>query len=199
LERLSEGENNSFVLLTEIGKRIGVSAFDLIYLRSAEIVNYLKTNQKVSKSIIDERQLPFGMISYNKKTDFYFGTDYKKLVSKLKLQKIKSTNVRGQVAYPGMVKGTACIVKTDEELKKLKKGQVLIAKMTTPDYIFAMQMSAAVVTDFGGVTSHASVVSRELAKPCVIGTGNGTSVFKDGDLVEVDANKGIVRKVKSQK
>ena len=74
-----------------------------------------------------------------------------------------------------------------------KKGEILVTRMTTPDYIFAMQKAAAIVTDVGGVTCHASVVSRELRKPCVMGCRNATKILKTGDRVEVDANQGVVR------
>jgi len=65
--------------------------------------------------------------------------------------------------------------------------------MTTPDFMPAMQKAAAFVTDEGGITCHAGIVARELKKPCVIGTKIATQVFKDGDLVEVDAGQGTVR------
>ena len=67
--------------------------------------------------------------------------------------------------------------------------------MTTPDFVPAMRNAAAIVTDEGGVTSHAAIVSREMNKPCIIGTKIATQVFKDGDVVEVDAEKGVVRKL----
>jgi pyruvate,water dikinase len=65
--------------------------------------------------------------------------------------------------------------------------------MTRPEYISAMKKAAAIVTDEGGITCHAAIVSRELKKPCIIGTKIATKVLKDGDLVEVDADKGIVK------
>jgi pyruvate,water dikinase len=77
----------------------------------------------------------------------------------------------------------------------VKKGEILIASMTRPEFLPAMQKAAAFVTDEGGITSHAAIVSREMKKPCIIGTKIATKVFKDGDMVEVDANKGIVRKL----
>ena len=67
--------------------------------------------------------------------------------------------------------------------------------MTTPDFVPAMRRAAAIVTDEGGVTCHAAIIARELKKPCVVGTKHATQIFKDGDMVEVDANAGIVRKV----
>lgn len=67
--------------------------------------------------------------------------------------------------------------------------------MTTPDFVPAMQRAAAIVTDEGGILCHAAIIAREMRKPCVIGTKIATRVFKDGDLIEVDADKGIVRKL----
>lgn len=67
--------------------------------------------------------------------------------------------------------------------------------MTNPDLVTAMKIAGAIVTDLGGITSHAAIVSRELNIPCVIGTKIATKVFKDGDMVEVDANRGDVRKI----
>ena len=74
-------------------------------------------------------------------------------------------------------------------------GDILFAAETTPDFIFAMKKAAAFVTNHGGITSHAAILSRELKKPCIIATKIGTEVFKDGDMVEVDADAGVVRKV----
>ena len=68
--------------------------------------------------------------------------------------------------------------------------------MTTPDFVPAMEKAAAIVTDRGGILCHAAIVSREMSKPCIIGTKIATKVLKDGDLVEVDADKGVVRKIK---
>ena len=75
-------------------------------------------------------------------------------------------------------------------------GEILIASMTHPEYLLALKKAAAIVTDEGGITCHASVIAREFKKPTVIGTKFASKVFTDGDLVEVDANKGIVRKLK---
>jgi pyruvate,water dikinase len=87
------------------------------------------------------------------------------------------------------------VIKTIHDIAKVKKGEILIAYMTRPEFMPAMQKAAAFVTNEGGITSHAAIVSREMNKPCVIGTKIATEIFKDGDLVEVDANKGVVRKL----
>ena len=77
----------------------------------------------------------------------------------------------------------------------MKEGEILITTMTMPTYISAIKIAGAVVTDEGGSLCHAAITARELKKPCIIGTKHATKVFKDGDMVEVDANTGIVRRV----
>jgi phosphohistidine swiveling domain-containing protein len=75
----------------------------------------------------------------------------------------------------------------------VKEGDIIVAPMTTPIHIPAMQKSAGIITDEGGITCHAAIVAREMKKPCIIGTKIATQVLKDGDLVEVDADNGVVR------
>jgi pyruvate,water dikinase len=77
----------------------------------------------------------------------------------------------------------------------MKKGDILVTSMTTPDYVPAMEKALAFVTDEGGLSCHAAIVAREMKKPCIIGTKIATKVLKDNDLVEVDANKGIIKKL----
>ncbi len=101
--------------------------------------------------------------------------------------------VTGTVAYRGRVQGTVRIVKDVSELNKVQAGDILVTQMTFPSFIPAMIRAAAFVTDEGGITCHAAIVAREMRKPCIIGTKIATQVLKDGDLVEVDAEKGIVR------
>ena len=78
----------------------------------------------------------------------------------------------------------------------MKKRDVLVAISTGPEIILACQKAGAIITDEGGIISHAAIISRELKIPCIIGTKVATKVLRDGDLVEVDAEKGVVRKIK---
>ena len=105
----------------------------------------------------------------------------------------ENESIVGQTTFPGIVAGRGRIVKNLKRLPAVKSGDILVAPMTTPDYMPAMQRAAAFVTDEGGVTCHAAIVSREMKKPCVVGTKFATQVLKDGDMVEVDADKGVVR------
>lgn len=101
--------------------------------------------------------------------------------------------VRGIAASPGVAVGAAKICLTLEDAKKkLKKGDILVTKMTDPDWVPYMRLAAAIVTDEGGRTSHAAIVSRELGIPAVVGTGNATSVLKDGEIYTVDGSRGVV-------
>ena len=117
---------------------------------------------------------------------------------KITLEDVKKKDIKefgGNVAFKGKVIGNVCIIHTDQDFKKIKKGDILVTQMTTPDYVPCMKLSAAIVTDEGGLTCHAAIVAREMKKPCIIGTRVATRVLKDGDKVEVDADKGVVRKI----
>lgn len=102
---------------------------------------------------------------------------------------------RGKGVSPGKVTGMAKVVADKSELGKIEKGDIIVCEITTPDYLHALQKVKAIVANIGGFTSHSAIVAREFGIPCVVGCRNATQVFKDGDLVEVDADKGIVRKV----
>lgn len=101
-------------------------------------------------------------------------------------------DVKGTTAYRGIVKGVVRVLKTVADIAQFQVGEILVANQTTPEYMPAMKKAAAMVTDQGGITCHAAIVSRELKIPTVIGTKVATQVLKDGDVVEVDAEKGIV-------
>lgn len=100
--------------------------------------------------------------------------------------------ISGTVAFRGRVKGEVQVISRKRDIAKFKEGNILVAPMTTPHYLPAMQKAKAFVTDEGGVTCHAAIVSRELKTPCIIGTKIATQVLKDGDTVDVDANRGKV-------
>ena len=102
----------------------------------------------------------------------------------------------GSTAFGGKIRGRVTLVFERSDIDKVKDGDVLVTAMTTPNLISAMKKAAAFVTDEGGVTCHAAIVARELRKPCIISTKIATKVLKDGDIVEVDADKGVARIIK---
>lgn len=107
-----------------------------------------------------------------------------------------AVEIRGVTAYPGKIRGVARIVMNRDEFDKMQTGDILVSTMTTPDFVILMQQASAIVTDIGGLLCHAAIVSREIHKPCIIGTKVATQVIKDGDIVEVDADNGVIRIIK---
>jgi pyruvate,water dikinase len=108
------------------------------------------------------------------------------------LDKSLDVLVQGAPASPAINSGPVVVIHSPKELSRVKKGDVLVTEMTNPDYVPAMKRAVGVVTDRGGRTSHAAIVSRELGIACVVGTGKATSVLKDGMIVTVDGARGIV-------
>lgn len=104
----------------------------------------------------------------------------------------------GLGASPGIASGVVKIIGDMNDLKKIKKGDVLVTKMTNPDMVVAMQKSAAIVTDEGGLTSHASIVSREMGIPAVVGTETATEKLHDGEIITVDGSSGKVFEGKAE-
>jgi len=98
----------------------------------------------------------------------------------------------GIPASPGTATGIVKITHHSSGIDKIREGDVLVAEMTTPDFVPAMKRAVAIVTDRGGRTCHAAIVSRELGVPCIVGTGEATSVLKDGQLITVDGSQGKV-------
>lgn len=116
-------------------------------------------------------------------------------------KEIPKNEVIGTVACSGYVKGKARIIPLSMEpekyLSKMKEGEILVSDTTGPEMMVIIPKAKAIVTDEGGMMSHAAIVSREFGIPCVVGTSYATKVFKDGDLIEVNANNGVVRKIDS--
>jgi len=108
-------------------------------------------------------------------------------------EKIDADIIKGQSACRGKAQGKARVVFELSDLNKVKKGDILITPMTTADMMVALRRAAGIVTDEGGITCHAAIVSRELKTPCVISTKIATKFITDNDLVKVDGNNGIVQ------
>ncbi len=100
--------------------------------------------------------------------------------------------LRGLGGAPGISSGAARVLVSLDDARKLNDGDVLVTHMTSPDWLPLLRRASAVVTDSGGMTCHAAIVSRELQIPCVVGTGEATRKLRDGELVTVDATRGVV-------
>ncbi|MEK6939655.1 MAG: phosphoenolpyruvate synthase [Nanoarchaeota archaeon] len=100
--------------------------------------------------------------------------------------------LKGETASAGVYTGPVKIVGDPSQLNRVQKGDVLVTTMTTPDMVPAMQRAGAIVTNEGGMTCHAAIVSREMGRPCIVGTQHATDMLKDGEVITVHATRGIV-------
>ena len=105
---------------------------------------------------------------------------------------MKKVILKGIPASPGLAQGEVKIIKDIEDLTKFNDGDILVTKITDPSMVAMMAKAGAIVCDIGGITSHPSIVSRELGIPCIVNTQEATKVLKDGLQVEVDGVKGEV-------
>jgi phosphohistidine swiveling domain-containing protein len=182
--------------LREVAKRAKISLANLQYALPSEFDKVLKGNKKIIEDLPKRRKYAV-YADLPGKPQLLTGQKARKLFKTIyREEKLSGTaELKGQIACPGKRTGKVKIINLPKEMVKMKPGDILVSIATTPDIVPAMKKAAAIVTEQGGITSHAAIVSRELGIPCVIGTKIATKVFKDGDFVEVDANKGIVRKL----
>jgi phosphohistidine swiveling domain-containing protein len=188
-------------LYLEIGQRLGLDIEQVNLLVNEEIIKYLSAGHKFPLDIIKQRESAFLLIQHNDQTKIYSGKFAVKQARKFLVnEKINKTKIiHGLTGSPGKVTGRVKIVYTNKDLYKVNKNDILVAAMTRQDFVPAIRKVRAIVTDEGSITCHAAIIARELKKPCIVGTKIATKVFKDGDLVEVNANKGIVKLIKRKK
>lgn len=187
---------------TEVGRRYNLTKEEVRYLWQEELENLLKNKERYSKKYL-RKKMKFCAARTNPLeglSKYYVGEEARQFIEKeLKIkieEEVKEVNeIKGITASPGKTSGKVKIVKVLKDSKKLQKGEVLVTHMTSPRFMSAIGRCSAIITDEGGMASHAAIVARELGKPCIVGTKIATKVFKDGDLVEVDADKGVVRKI----
>lgn len=127
---------------------------------------------------------------------FIKGRDYQKIIRLLYTINENVKEIFGQSANRGSARGIVKVIHGEKDFNKFKKSEILVTAMTRPEFLPIMKHAKAIITDEGGITSHAAIVSRELNIPCIIGTKIATQVFKDGDLVLINANKGWIKKLK---
>ena len=188
----------SLILFKEIADRMGFSAEDISFFQEQEIIDFLSGGETVSKDIISGRKKGYVIyLSKNKKPICLQGSNVSKVLKLFKLVSgdEETSQITGMVASKGLARGRVAIVRGVKDLGKVKEGDVLVAVTTHPDYVPAMRRAVAIVTDEGGVTSHAAIVAREFGLPCIVGTKQATKVLKDNNLVEVNAEEGWVKKI----
>lgn len=183
-----------------LGKQFGLQPYILHDCTQQEILSLF--DKKIpNKEEILKRQQSF-VINYDR-NHLFQGDDALEIINEFKETANATNSLFGKVASVGKAKGPVKVITVDysdisllnAEIQKMNKGDILVAQTTAPELIVACKKAAAIVTDLGGMLSHAAIVSREFGIPCIVGTEYATQVFKDGDMVEVDAERGILRKI----
>jgi phosphohistidine swiveling domain-containing protein len=182
------------LLLEELAVRTKYSILELKYAFPSELADIIK-----NKFLVDTLRERFKGCLLVWAFDKYDVTTDKKIIDNImsgEKEKIIDKEIRGMTVSLGKATGKVKIIKSAKEIDKVEEGDILVAVMTRPDYVPAMKRAAAVVTNEGGITCHAAIISRELKIPCIIGTKIATEVLEDGMEVEVNANHGVLRIIK---
>jgi len=160
-------------------------------------------SKKISLAGLKERRK--GYVFYKNKiytdislTDFMRARNFVLFIDNFSSVVSDQSSLKGVVAMKGNVAGHVRVIFHQNQMSLVKKGDILVTPMTTTDdeCVMALSRAAAIITDEGGMTSHAAIVAREMKKPCIIGTKIATQVLHDGDEIEVDANIGVVKILK---
>lgn len=179
----------------EAARRLGAEYEDIVYLTFGEIEDSLG-GKRIDFEEIGRRKRKFGLLMLGGHIYIFSGNEVSGLESQTDIP-LDTREFSGLIANMGFVKGPVKIVATKSDLGKINIGDILVSKMTTPDFVVALERCSGIITDIGGITCHAAIIAREMEKPCITGTKFATSVLKDNDIVELDANRGVIRKVQA--
>lgn len=195
---LFEPDGYLYQFFAILGKQFHLPASIFDNLTQKEALSLFE-GKKPNEKIISKRQEAF-VENYALKGP-YEGKEAEVILQEFREEPTYSKIIQGQVASKGRVSGKVKIIlvdysnlnKLNREIKKMKQGDILVAETTAPEFMVAVKKAGAIVTDMGGLMSHAAIVSREFGIPCIVGTKFATHILKDGDFVEVDAEKGVIK------
>ncbi len=174
-------------LLEEIARRLNATYDDIIFLTQTEILQSLEKDEAPKLTVMKGRKEGFAIIMIGGEVSIYEGPSYEKLAKKeAEAKTIKK--IEGRVASIGRAQGSAKLVLVTDDIYNVNKGDIIVATMTTPNFIPAIEKCSAIVTDEGGILCHAAIVSREFGIPCIIGTGDATKKINNNDTIEVNAS-----------
>ncbi|UCD04451.1 MAG: hypothetical protein JSW73_02355 [Candidatus Woesearchaeota archaeon] len=170
-----------------VAKKLNVSYDELLMLSVPEMIKSLQ-GEDYTKEIKIRMKKGF-TLKYENEVILYSGVKEKDIIIK---EPPKRGALQGRIACAGYAKGKARIVKDPHKIKNFQRGDILVSSFTSPSFVPLIEKAGAILTDEGGILSHAAIISREMNKPCIIGLKNATKILVDGEIVEVDANLGIV-------
>jgi len=190
-------------LLAEIAWRLGETEESILNYHFEELGQAMINKIALPKKIIALRKNQ-GFIILNKSGSRRIVQGAANITRTLKQEGIedptkrinnKDWKIRGLIANKGKITGRAKVLENSNEIDSFKKGEILVTYMTTMEFTPVFRKAAAVITDEGGMSSHAAIVSREFSLPCIVGTKTATRLIKSGDLINVDAIKGVITKL----
>ncbi|MFH1316070.1 MAG: PEP-utilizing enzyme [Candidatus Woesearchaeota archaeon] len=181
----------------EIGRRNNITEEEIEMYSPIELLKLAEKGEKIDLNKRKDSYMSYYHEDKNCLT-YYFGSEADEIAMKYTKINVDMDikEIKGMVTSKGKAKGRVRILLGAKDFSTMEKGEILVASMTSPDYIVAMRKAAAIVTDEGGMTCHAAIVSRELGIPCIVATRIATKVLENGEIVEVDADNGIVRRAK---
>lgn len=188
--------------LLHVAKKNKISFMDLLdgYFKE-DIERLLLEGVNVSEEEVENRKSFVSFIGKNGKVEIITGPSAKNKVYEILDKQSSGAGckiLKGQTASVGNVKGRAKIIRLgdsfqlEEDFRKFKKGDIIVTIMTQPNIMPIAKKASGIVTDEGGICSHAAIISRELKIPCIVGTGMATKEIKDGDIIMIDSKKGTV-------
>lgn len=181
-------------LWKKISLSCGLGERDLFYYLLNEVSMLFTHNYRIPDDILGMRKRGSALLLDHDNFSLLTGNLLQRKEAYMhSTEEVNTNEIRGMVVCRGKIRGKVTIVHNDHELEKVSDGDILVTGMTTPDFLPALRKASAFVTDEGGITCHAAIVAREMKKPCIVGTKRATQLLKDGELVEVDAEKGFVR------
>ncbi|MBT4824778.1 hypothetical protein HN695_04085 [Candidatus Woesearchaeota archaeon] len=188
--------------LKDIAKKVGIDfeTFMASY-NFTDVITFFEEGKRLSETEIEERK-DYSILHYKEgKLIYLYGQEAREYFKNLYSLEEAKKELKGTIANKGIAKGRVRIVIVDdlakfvEDSKEFQQGEILVTTMTSPIMVSLAKKAVAIVTNEGGICSHAAVIARELGIPCVVGTSNATMMLKTGDFVEVDADKGLIRKI----
>lgn len=184
---------NEKIYREQLGRLLNLPKSTALMLIPPEVDLYLRTG-KFPKNLFSRKSCVVKMVNgkievlWNKKADEFF--------KKNNPINVLKKNISGQTAYPGKVSGRVYVALSMDQFKKIPQGAILVCSITRYDVVPYLNRVKAIITDQGGITCHTAIIAREMKIPAVIGTQYATDILKTGDWVEVDAERGIVEKLK---
>ena len=180
-------------LLEVMANRMGVEFEDFLNLTPDEIEGFFEKGVSPSPQEIARRREHHAIVMLDGEIRLISSKEEIESLREVLTRPEEGEVLKGTGVYPGEVRGSVKVVADISEIDKVRPGDILVTTMTTPEMHRAIESAAGIITDEGGITCHAAIVSRELQIPCVIGTSNATRLLHDGDVVHLDSKKGIVK------